>query len=337
MNETIVTVFGGSGFLGRSLVKRLASAGYCIRVAVRDTEAAMFLKVLGDPGQVVPWPTDINQSNQVFAAVKGADFVVNLVGILFNSGRQNFINIHEIGAETIAKASNKAGVKRLVHISAIGAEEDSPSQYGRSKAAGVKAVKSNFPDASFVRPSVIFGTNDNFFNLFAGLCRLTPVLPIFGCSLMPKFTFFPKDGLINVDLYGRGGTKMQPVYVGDVAEAIFKILSDPETKGKTYDLGGPKVYSFKDLMELLLTFTGRKRFLVPMPFGLAKFLAWFLEILPKPLLTTDQVNSLRQDNVVSQKNPGFEKLNILPTPAEAILPTYLYRFQTPSKRSINND
>ena len=335
MKQPVVTVFGGSGFLGRSLVKRLAVAGYSVRVAVRDIEAALFLKVLGDTGQVVPWPADITRADQVAAAIDGAEMVVNLVGILFKSGRQRFDNIHETGAKTIADAARTAKVKRLVHISAIGAEEDSSSHYGRSKAAGIKAVKSVFPEASFVRPSIIYGVNDKFFNLFAGLTRITFVLPVFGCKLMPKIKLFPKGGLMNFDLYGNGGTKMQPVYVGDVADAITRILSDPATKGQTYDLGGPTVYSFKDLMELLLTVTRRNRLLVPMPFGLAKILAWFLEFWPSPLLTTDQVDSLKHDNVVSSNNPGFKELGIVPTSAEAILPTYLHRFRTPTRREFH--
>lgn len=328
MKQPVITVFGGSGFLGRSLVERLAKAGYCVRVAVRNTEAASFLKILGDTGQVVPWPADITRPDQVATAIDGADFVVNLVGILFNTGRQKFDNIHEIGAKTVAESSSLAGVKRLIHVSAIGAEEDSPSQYGRSKAAGIKAVKSVFPDASFVRPSVIFGANDKFFNLFAGLTRLTFMLPIFRSPLIPNVKVFSKSGVISINFYGDGGTKIQPVYVGDVANAITRILSDPKTKGQTYDLGGPKVYSFKDLMRLLLTVTNRNRLLVPMPLGLAKILAWFLEFWPKPLLTTDQVNSLKRDNVVSKNNPGFKELGIAPIAAEAILPTYLHRFRT---------
>ena len=335
MEQPVITVFGGSGFLGRSLIKRLARAGYSVRVAVRDTEAALPVKVLGDTGQVVPWPADINRPDQVAAAVDGADMVVNLVGILFKTGRQGFFDIHEKGAETVATAAHAAGAKRLVHISALGAEEDSPSQYGRSKAAGVKAVLAVFPGATIVRPGVIFGPDDNFFNLFAGLTRLTWVLPVFGCPLMPDIKLFPKGGLVDIDLYGDGGTRMQPVYVGDVADAIANILSDPATAGQTYDLGGPTVYSFKEIMDLLLAVTGRTRFLAPLPFGLAKFSAWFLEFWPKPLLTPDQVESLKRDNVVSGENPGFKELGIAPAAAEAILPTYLHRFRTPARREFN--
>ena len=335
MKQSVVTIFGGSGFLGRSLVNRLAKAGYHVRVAVRNTEAAMFLKVSGDIGQVVPWPADITRPDQVFSAVNGSDMVVNLVGILFESGRQQFENIHVNGAKTVAEEAKKAGVKRLVHISAIGAEEDALSKYGRSKANGMKAVKLIFPEASFVRPSVIFGINDNFFNFFSGLIRLSFALPVFGCSLMPKIRFSSKGSRLRFDFHKNGGTKIQPVYVGDVANAIINILSSPSTKGKTYDLGGPTVYSFKNLMKLVLTVTGRTRLLVPMPFGLAMILAWFLEFWPRPILTTDQVNTLRCDNIVSNKNPGLKELGITPIAAEAILPTYLHRFRTPAKREFH--
>jgi NADH dehydrogenase len=332
LKQPDITVFGGSGFLGRSLVKRLAESGYRVRVAVRNIEAASFLKVFGDTGQVVPWPANITQADQVANAIHGSEIVVNLVGILFKSKHQKFNNIHEYGAKTIAECASLAGVKRLIHVSAIGAEENSPSEYGRSKAAGIKSVKSVFPNVSIVRPSVIFGANDNFFNLFAGLSRITFALPVFGCSTIPEIKFFPKGGLVSFDFYGKGGTKLQPVYVGDVADAIIRIISDPKTKGQTFDLGGPKIYSFKELMTLLLIVTGRKKLLLPIPFGLAKFIAWFLEFWPTPLLTTDQVNSLKRDNVVSDRNLGFKDLGITPAMAETILPKYLHRFRTPGKK-----
>ena len=335
MEQPVITVFGGSGFLGRHLVKRLASAGFRVRVAVRDTEAAQFVKISGDTGQVVPWPADITRPDQVAAACEGAAMVVNLVGILFESGRQGFNDIHHKGAQTVAAQAHVAGAKRLVHISAIGCEDDAPSQYGRSKAAGCKAVTAAFPGATIVRPSVIFGPEDNFFNLFAGLSRLTWVLPVFGCPVWPKIKLFPEDGLVDIDLYGDGGTRMQPVYAGDVAEAIAKILSDPATAGQTYDLGGPTVYTYKEIMDLLLTVTGRHRFLAPVAFPIAGIVAWFLEFWPTPLLTRDQVQSLKRDNVVSGKNSGFKELGITPTDAEAILPTYLHRFRTPARQEFN--
>ncbi|MBT3305077.1 MAG: complex I NDUFA9 subunit family protein [Alphaproteobacteria bacterium] len=334
MKPSVVTVFGGSGFVGRHLVKRLADAGYIVRVAVRDSEAALFLKVCGDAGQVVPWPADITRPEQVASAVDGADVVVNLVGILFEFGRQKFDVVHRKGAQSIATACRAAGVGRLVHMSAIGCEDDAPSQYGRSKAAGCQAVREIFPDATIVRPSVIFGAEDNFFNLFAGLSRLTWVLPVFGCPVWPEVKLFPDGGFADIDLYGDGGTRMQPVYVGDVAEAIVKICADAATAGHTYDLGGPTVYSFKEIMGLLLAITGRRRFLAPIPFPLATFVAWFLEWWPKPILTRDQVQSLTRDNVVSGKNPGFKDLDISPIDAETILPTYLHRFRTPARQEF---
>ena len=246
MDQSVVTVFGGSGFLGRHLVKRLADAGRRVRVAIRDVEAANFLKIYGDVGQIVPWPADITNPTQVAAAIEGADQVVNLGGILYQRGRRTFQRIHVEGAANVAAA---AGVRALVHVSALGADEQSPALYGRTKAAGEAAVRQALPAAIIIRPSVVFGPEDNFFNLFAALSRLTPVLPVFGCPLWPRITLFPEGGLVDIDLYGDGGTKFQPVYVGDVAEAIMRILARPgDCASKTYELGGPAVYSVKEIM-----------------------------------------------------------------------------------------
>lgn len=339
MERRVFTVFGGSGFLGRHLINQLAATGAHVRVAVRDIEAAQFVKVLGDTGQVVPWPADITKPAQVAAAVDGADAVINLVGILFQGGGRTFQGIHVDGAGHVATAAKAAGAECLVHVSAMGADADSPALYGRTKAAGEAAVLSAFPEATIVRPSVVFGPDDNFFNFFAGLARLTWVLPVFGCPLEPEFELFPKNGFIHIDLYGDGGTRFQPVFAGDIAEAIMKILNQPEaagvTPGKIYELGGPTVYSFKEIMDLLLEITGRKRFLAPVPFGLAKFLAWFLEFWPKPILTRDQVDLLRRDNVVTGDKPGFKELGITPVAAEAVLPTYLNRFRVPARQTLS--
>ena len=331
MQNRVVTIFGGSGFIGRHLVTRLARTGAAIRVAVRDVEAANYLKVLGDTGQVVPWPVDVGDPAQVASALKGATDAVNLVGILYESGKHTFRRVHVDGAANVASAAKAAGVKRLVHLSAIGAEANSEARYARTKAAGEAAVRQAFPGATILRPSVVFGPEDNFFNMFAGLARLTPVLPVFGCPVWPKVKLFPEGGLVSVDLYGAGGTRFQPVYVGDVAEAIIKALDDPACAGKTYELGGPVVYTFKELMDLLLAETGRKRFLMPLPFAVASIEAWFLEKLPKPLLTRDQVKLMRNDNVVAAGAAGFKELGIQPKTAEAILPTYLHRFRPPSR------
>lgn len=320
-----ITVFGGSGFIGRHLVRRLAADGWEIRVAVRDLELALPLKPSGDVGQIVPWCCDITQPSHVDSAVAGADAVVNLVGLLYETGRNSFQNVHVTGPTTIAKAAKAAGVKSFVHMSALGADANSESSYARSKAAGEEAVKSIFPDAVILRPSVLFGPEDGFFNLFAGISRFTPFLPVFGCPMVPKFV--KSETGFKLDFYGDGGTKFQPVYVGDVADAIMVGLSSKETAGQTYELGGPTIYSFKQLMELLLTYTNRKRVLIPLPFFLAELKATFLQILPKPLLTRDQIVLLKTDNVMSAGAKGLSDLKIHPTTAESILPTYLSRFK----------
>ncbi len=320
-----ITVFGGSGFIGRHLIRRLAAQGWEIRVAVRDLESALPLKTAGDVGQVVPWCCDISRTEHVAAAVAGADAVVNLVGALYPSGRNSFQNLHVAGPTAIAEAAKAAGVKRFVHMSALGADANSESVYARTKAEGEQAVRAIFPGVVIFRPSVLFGPEDKFFNLFAGLSRFSPVLPVFGCPSLPKLSF--GDGGLKVDFYGDGGTKFQPVYVGDVADAIMVGLSSTEATGNTYELGGPTVYSFKQLMQMLLAYTNRKRLLLPVPFFVAELKACFLQLLPKPLLTRDQVLLLKTDNVVHDGAKGLADLGIAPTTAESILPTYLSRFR----------
>lgn len=312
MARRVITVFGGSGFLGRALVQRLAREGDTVRVAIRDPESALSLKLLGDVGQIVPWPADIGNKESVARAAQGANAVVNLVGILYQKRSRTFRQVHVDGAANIAEAAAAAGVERLVHVSAIGADKNSPAVYAQTKAQGEEAVRRHFADATVVRPSVVFGPDDHFFNLFAAISRFTPVLPVYG---------------------GGEGPKMQPVYVADVAKAVAQILNDPATKGKTYELGGPRAYSFRRLMELMLAVTGRRRWLVPFPFALAALQAWFLEWSPKPLLTRDQVKLLTRDNVVSPDALKFADLGIQPEPAEAILPTYLHRFRRQARHT----
>lgn len=319
-----VTVFGGSGFVGRHLISRLAKGGAVIRVAVRDTEGASFLKTFGNAGQIVPVAADILDDEQVAAAVSGVGAVVNLVGIMFERGRHTFEAVHHRGAARVAAAAKAAGAQRLVHVSAIGASSESDSAYGRTKAAGEAAVLEAFGQATVVRPSVIFGPEDDFFNLFAAIARLSPVLPVFGAA--PKPSFAP-GRLPTVDLFGGGGPKLQPVYVGDVADAIVKCLEDPATEGKTYELGGPRVYTFKELMELLLTVLERRRLLVPVPFFVLTVDAAMLELLRLRVITRDQVRLLRRDNVVAPQALAFADLGIAPKTAEIILPTYLERFR----------
>lgn len=333
MARRVVTVFGGSGFLGRHVVRRLAAGGAVVRVAGRDSEAAQYLKPIGEVGQIVAVPTDIANPTDVAKAVEGAYAVINLVGILYEWGRQTFDRVHREGAETIAKAAKAAGVARLVHVSALGCAADSPAAYARSKAAGEAAVRAAFPEATILRPSVVFGPEDSFFNRFAGIMRFTPMMPVFGCPVIPKIKLFPAaDELFDIDLYGKGGTRMQPVFVGDVAEAAARSIQDPVAVGKTFELGGPRVYSFKELMELLLKVTERSRFLAPIPFGLARFYAWFIEKLPNPLMTRDQLRMLEKDNVVTPGAFGLAELGITPTPAETVLPTYLRRFRLPKRQ-----
>ena len=334
MSHRIVTVFGGAGFIGRHLVQRLAREGAVVRVALRDTEQALFLKPLGNIGQIVPVYADVTKPDSIANALAGADEVVNLVGILAERGKQTFERVHVEGAANVAAAAAHAGVRRLVQISALNAEADPASAYSKTKAAGEQAAKAAFPDVSIVRPGVVMGSEDGFFNLFASISRFSMCLPVFGCPVIPKITLFKSNAPIDLDFYGNGGTRMQPVFVGDVATAITSILGNPESVGKTYELGGPHAYSFKQLMELLLKETGRSRILVPVPFGLASFWAWFLEKLPSPLLTRDQVTSLKSDNIISGKYPGFKELGITPMAAEAVLPTFLHRFRPPARRHL---
>ena len=329
MDRMTVTVFGGSGFVGRHLVRRLAADGKVIRVAVRDIEAANYLRPMGDVGQIVPIAADLGDNGSVAAAVEGANSVVNLVGLLYESGSQNFEQIHKLGATNVAKASADAGVLKLVQLSAIGASRSSFSAYARTKAAGEKNVKKAFPGATVIRPSIIFGPEDNFFNLFAGISRLSPLIPVFGCPSFPRINIFSDKGPLNIDFYGEGGTKFQPIYVGDVADAIVAALESEETNGNIYEIGGPKIYTSKEMMELLLSTIGRKRILAPIPFWYLNLIAYFMEFLPKPMLTRDQVMLLRRDNVVGSRSKKLHDLGVSATPAEAILPAYLARFRRP--------
>lgn len=300
-----VTVFGGSGFVGRHTVRALARAGYRVRVAVRKPNLAMFVTVAGSVGQIEIRKTNVRDPEQVAAALRGADAAVNLVGVLYERGHQSFEDIHVEAAEAIAKAAKDAGVKTLVHVSAIGANAEADSAYAASKGEGEARVRAAFPEATIVRPSLVFGPEDDFFNRFAWLARLSPLLP----------------------LIGGGHTKFQPVFVGDVAVAITKCVFDAATRGKTYELGGPEIMSFKALMEFILRITARRRLLVPVPFALATLKAFFLQFLPKPLLTPDQVTLLKTDNVVTDGALTLADLGIAPDSMEAVVPSYLWRFR----------
>ncbi|MBK8159940.1 MAG: complex I NDUFA9 subunit family protein [Rhodospirillaceae bacterium] len=305
MARGLVTVFGGSGFIGRYVVQRLARAGWQVRVAVRRPDEALFLKTAGDVGQVTPVAANIRDDRSVAAAVAGADAVVNLVGILYQSGRQKFDTVQAKGAARVAAAARAAGATRFVQISAIGADATSDSLYARSKAEGEQAVKLAFPGATILRPSIVFGPEDDFFNRFARMAMLSPALP----------------------LIGGGHTRFQPVYVADVAAAVERVLEDDGTSGKTYELGGARAYTFRDLLGMMLKEIGRCRLLVPLPFPLAMLKASFLQLLPMPLLTVDQVRLLKKDNVVTAGALGFKELGLTPTALEAVLPTYLDKYR----------
>lgn len=305
---SLVTVFGGSGFLGRHIVHTLARRGYRVRVAVRRPNDAQFLRPMGVVGQVEPVQANIRDDASVRAAIEGADAVVNLVGILYETGHQTFESVQADGAGRIARAAKKAGITRFIHVSAIGADAGSPSAYARSKAAGESAVREAIPGATIVRPSIVFGPEDEFFNRFAAMARLSPALP----------------------LVGGGKTLFQPVYVKDVAEGIARLLERGLT-GATWEFGGPEVKSFRALLEDMLRVTGRKRILVPLPVPLARLMSQVTQFIPNPPLTPDQVRLLGSDNVVSDaaraEGRTLEGLDIAPTILEVVLPTYLYRFR----------
>lgn len=322
MARRLVTVFGGSGFIGRHLIKRLAADGWVVRVGVRTPEAGAFLRPMGDVGQINPIRADITDEASVRAAVAGADAVINLVGILYERGSMTFDRFHRQGAANVAAAAKAAGVAQLLHMSALGADKESPAAYARSKAAGEEAVLAAFPGASIFRPSVVFGPEDDFFNRFANLSSLSPFLPVItDDGLKPKRS---ETGW-EFDLYGSGGPIFQPVYVGDVAEAMRKVLADPHLAGKVYELGGPRRYSMKEIMELVLSATDRRRLLLPIPMWAARIQAKFLQYMPKPMLTPDQVALMQVDNVVRGGKPGLAELGIQPSAAEAIIPSYLSR------------
>lgn len=313
----LVTVFGGSGFLGRHVVRALARRGYRVRAAVRRPDLAGFLQPLGVVGQITAVQANLRYPDSVAAAVKGADAVINLVGILQEKGRQNFSSVQAQGARTVAQACATFGVDRLIQVSALGASADSKSAYARSKAEGEAAIHALVKQAIVLRPSVMFGPEDTFFNRFASLVRMLPVLPLAGAD-----------------------TKFQPVFVGDVAEAVARAVDGKLDGGKVYELGGPEAKTLRELIDYVCEVTGRKRLIVPMPFGLARLQGQILEIadtltlglLPKEfILTRDQVHLLESDNIVSataeKESRTLRGLGIAPVSAEAEVPAYLWRFR----------
>lgn len=306
----LVTVFGGSGFVGRHVVRALARRGYRIRVAVRRPDLAGFLQPMGGVGQISFVQANLRYRQSVDRAVEGADHVINCVGILFESGRNNFDAVQDFGARAVAEAARAVGAK-LTHVSAIGADETSASSYARTKARGEAAVMRAVPDAVILRPSIIFGPDDSFFNKFADMSRFAPALP----------------------LIGGGHTRFQPVYVNDVAEAVARSVDGTIERGRIYELGGPEVLTFRQCLETMLRIVDRKRPFVTLPFGIASLIGSIASLIPfvKPPLTADQVQLLRADNVVSDaaRKDGrtLEGMGIEPVLAEAILPGYLVRYR----------
>jgi NADH dehydrogenase len=305
MNNQLVTVFGASGFLGRHTIRAVAKKGYRIRAVTRQPNLANHLLPMGHVGQIQLFKGNVLDDEQVGEALKGARLAVNLTGVLFSRGEQTFEGVHVDAAARIGRAAKGAGVRRLVHVSAIGADVRSESYYAKSKGLGEARLRERYGDATIFRPSILFGPEDMFFNRFAALARYLPALP----------------------LIGGGHTKFQPVFVGDVAAAIAESLTNEQTTAKTYELGGPNVYSFRELLEFILRETDRRRLLVSMPFSMATIQAVLLQLLPSPLLTPDQVRLLRTDNIVTPGALTLADLRITPTSVEAEVPAYLWRFR----------
>ncbi len=300
-----ITVFGGHGFLGRYVVQRLARAGHLVRVAVRHSTQANFLRPMGNIGQITPVDCDLKNAQSVKLALTGVDAAINLVGILSERGRQTFRAVHDEAVHTLVDQAQAARLEQLIHVSAIGAAPDSAAAYARTKAAGEAHVRQSQLNWTIIRPSVIFGPEDQFLNFFAKLAMMTHALP----------------------LIGGGQTRLQPVYVADVADCILACLGAPQVYQQIYELGGPQVFTFKQLLEQLLKWIHRDAWFVPIPFAVAQVMGYVNALLPKPLITADQVKLLRYDNVVTGQCPGFEAFGISPKAVEVIAPNYLQRYQ----------
>jgi len=304
-NQKIIAIFGAGGFIGKHLIRNLTKLDYRIKIATRSPYLKGYLKPLGNPGQIELFKTNIFNEEDIKNVLKNCDLVINLVGILYETKKQKFNHIHSRFPQLLSNLCNELGIKNLVHISALGVKEKHNSLYMQSKLEGEKNIQDTFKPSVILRPSVVFGPEDKFFNTFASLAQFSPALP----------------------LVGGGKTKFAPIYVGDVAKAIVKALELNNSEPKIYELGGPENYSFKELMEILLREIKKKRFLIPIPFGFAKFQSYFLQMLPNPLLTPDQVELLKHHNIVSGDHPTLKDLGITGTPIESILSKYIYRFR----------
>ena len=307
-SDKLITIIGGSGFVGRHAVQALAKRGYRIRVACRRPDLAGHVVPLGTPGQVMPVQANVRYPDSLAIACDGAFAVINLAGVLYSRGAQSFDAIHVFGAEASARAAQAAKAQVFIQMSALGADAESASGYARSKAEGEARARAAFPGATIVRPSVVFGPEDEFFNRFAALARFSPVLPLIG-----------------------GRTKLQPVFVGDIAAAFVALVERPETMGRTFEFGGPEVFTYRELLGFILATIERRRLLLPIPWGIARVMGIVMGFLPKPMLTEDQVEMLRNDNVVDpraeQAGTTLRGLGIAANGIEAIVPAYLYRYR----------
>lgn len=315
-SSALVTVFGGSGFLGRYVVQALARTGCRVRVAVRRPNYAIHLQTQGSVGQIHAVQANLRYEDSVKRALEGADAAVNLVGVLQQSGKQSFEAVHAAGAGLVAQAAREAGARAFVHVSALGADPKSRAAYARSKARGEELVRENFIQSVILRPSIVFGAEDEFFNRFATMARFTPVLPLFG----------------------GGKTRFQPVFVGDVARAVVAGLDGRARAGVPYELGGPSIYTFRELLDMIGNYTNRKRSYVSIPFWIAKLQAAFVQMIPGAPITVDQLRMLQIDNIVSEdairEARTFKELGIAPQAVETIVPNYLVRFRPKGEFSV---
>ena len=304
-NQKIIAIFGAGGFIGKHLMRQLTKLDYRVKVATRNPYLKGYLKPLGNPGQIGFFKTNIFKPGDVKQVLKNSDFVINLVGILHETRTQKFNQIHAQFPYLLSNLCNEFGIKNLIHISALGVKEKHTSKYMQSKLQGEKNIQETFKPAVILRPSVCFGPGDKFFTTFASIAQFSPILP----------------------LIGSGKTKFAPIYVGDVAKAIVKALELNNSESKIYELGGPENYSFKELMEILLKEIKKKRFLIPIPFSTAKFQSYFFQLMKNPPLTSDQVEMLKYNNIVTGKYPTLKDLGISGKTVQSILPKYIYRFR----------
>ena len=304
-NQKIIAIFGAGGFIGKHLMRQLTKLDYRVKVATRNPYLKGYLKPLGNPGQIGFFKTNIFKPGDVKQVLKNSDFVINLVGILHETKTQKFNQIHAQFPYLLSNLCNEFGIKNLIHISALGVKEKHTSKYMQSKLQGEKNIQETFKPAVILRPSVCFGSGDKFFTTFASIAQFSPILP----------------------LIGSGKTKFAPIYVGDVAKAIVKALELNNSESKIYELGGPENYSFKELMEILLKEIKKKRFLIPIPFSTAKFQSYFFQLMKNPPLTSDQVEMLKYNNIVTGEYPTLKDLGISGKTVQSILPKYIYRFR----------